>query len=356
MKSRLFPLEQLLDLIQLREIIYVDQNADRANEIIEAIQLRGKAPLSVELTLLTMMAQKCPTTSACSLAIVRFINNLLDAQQDTVHAIPLSALCHQLNIPSFWVDIRHQITHQSMPSLSLMQSIVGQMHQYLYSEFWTLLDTPSNDKFLWSKDIILKFLKQDAFTTMQQLKKLKCSDFYDHVADLLPNVLLSDDWISDYVGYLLVEIAVDSAVPIHSELEVAFTKAMVFFCISKNVQFPAKYQQILRKHKEQVIRIGLLTPYTNEDVLQQLEAYGCADSVRRERILYGGDLKVPRQPKPKFNIGISGSHGDIENQSWLVNGEVRYVDAVFKNTDNAELVEVNPAFSVLKESLLAQFN
>ena len=353
MKSRSFPLETLTELITLRHIIYESKDIRLAAEIIQAMQLRGKVPLSVELTLLTMTALESPSLSNCALSIVRFINNLLDSQQDTVHAIPLSALCHQLNIPSFWVDIRHQITHQGMPSISVMQSIVAQMHQYLDNEFWALLSKSDNDRYLWSKEIICKFIKIDFISTQKHLYKLKCSDFYDYVQTNLPTLLLSEDWISDYLGYLLVELIVDTVVPIHLSIEQSFSRAMIYYCVFNNIVVPRKYEMILKKFKSDVIKIGLLAPYKESKILDQLLEYGCEERLIQQRRLYGNALQLPKSKRPLFEQTTMGSIvGDVNDQSWLKNGHIIQVDSIF-NDQGIEAID-HKAFLDFKETVLAQ--
>eukprot|EP00835_Amoeboradix_gromovi_P004346 NODE_333_length_10741_cov_0.423135.p2 type:complete len:361 gc:universal NODE_333_length_10741_cov_0.423135:9573-8491(-) len=356
MKSRLFPLENLSELITLRDIIYEQKNTGLAFEIIQSMQLRGKVPLSVELTLLTLMSLDNPSASNLSLAIVRFINNLLDSQQDKVHAIPLSSLCGELRIPSFWVDIRMQIAHQSMPSMILMTSVVEQMHIYLYNEFWALLKVDLNDKYLWSRDIIIRHVKNDPYSTLQYLKKLKCRDFYEYVELVLPNILISTEWIHDYIGYLLVEVALAAVIKIHTSVELSFSKALVYYCISNNVNIPIKYNEILMKYKREVIKIGLLAPYRNQSILEQLLTYGCEPAMIQQRQLLGNSIDVPKQNAPSFDcVGIGGYAGDISDQSWLGNDKLEYIDEIFKDNRKIEFKE-NSAFSSLKRQILSQFD
>lgn len=74
---------------------------------------------------------------AYSSAIVRCINGFADSlQQQRFVAAPISALCSQLGIPSWLVDIRHDASHNALPTLPVLRLATTNLLQYLQSEYW----------------------------------------------------------------------------------------------------------------------------------------------------------------------------------------------------------------------------
>lgn len=74
---------------------------------------------------------------AYSAAIVRCINGLADAlQQQRFVAAPVSMLCGQLGIPSWLVDIRHEASHNALPTLPVLKLATVTLLEYLQSEYW----------------------------------------------------------------------------------------------------------------------------------------------------------------------------------------------------------------------------
>jgi hypothetical protein len=74
---------------------------------------------------------------AYSSAIVRCINGFADAlQQQRFVAAPVSMLCGQLGIPSWLVDIRHESSHNALPTLPILRLATVTLLEYLQSEYW----------------------------------------------------------------------------------------------------------------------------------------------------------------------------------------------------------------------------
>lgn len=74
---------------------------------------------------------------AYSSAVIRCINGFSDAlQQQRFVAAPVSVLCGQLGIPSWLVDVRHEASHNALPTLSVLRLAVVSLLEYLSSEYW----------------------------------------------------------------------------------------------------------------------------------------------------------------------------------------------------------------------------
>jgi ribosomal biogenesis protein LAS1 len=86
------------------------------------------------------------SSSSCSLsllrlsyssAIVRCINGFADVlQQQRFTAGSVSMLCGQLGIPSWLVDIRHEASHNSLPSLEVLRLAATTLMDFLQKEYW----------------------------------------------------------------------------------------------------------------------------------------------------------------------------------------------------------------------------
>lgn len=75
-----------------------------------------------------------------AMAIVRFINGMIDPLQTSVYARPIALLARQLGIPAALVSLRHQATHEDLPSLTVLRGAVEQCIEYLRTEaFWPLI-------------------------------------------------------------------------------------------------------------------------------------------------------------------------------------------------------------------------
>jgi ribosomal biogenesis protein LAS1 len=74
---------------------------------------------------------------AYSSAVVRCINGFADAlQQQRFVAAPVSILCGQLGIPSWLVDIRHEASHNALPTLPVLRLATVTLLEYLQREYW----------------------------------------------------------------------------------------------------------------------------------------------------------------------------------------------------------------------------
>ena len=74
---------------------------------------------------------------AYSAAIIRCINGFADMlQQQRFMAAPVSTLCGQLGIASWLVDIRHESSHNALPTLGELRLGATTLLDFLKSEYW----------------------------------------------------------------------------------------------------------------------------------------------------------------------------------------------------------------------------
>jgi hypothetical protein len=114
--------------------------------------IRGNAPPAIESTRNLLEIKQIlganrqleyPRTVQLALAaaIVRFVNENVDPEQQGVYAQPVSFLASRMGIPRLLVDIRHAATHDELPSLELLQIGMELALEWLLANYWR----PQND-------------------------------------------------------------------------------------------------------------------------------------------------------------------------------------------------------------------
>ncbi|GEM11119.1 amino acid transporter [Rhodotorula toruloides] len=109
---------------------------------------RGNCPHAVESTaaLLTLVLRDSrhdhvPHSTndlrlSYSMAIVRFVNSLVDPLQTTYFARSIASLAQQIQLPLWFVELRHQATHEDLPSLGVLRDAARQALDWLYTYYW----------------------------------------------------------------------------------------------------------------------------------------------------------------------------------------------------------------------------
>lgn len=132
-------------------------NRYKAIQKVKALSSRGKLPHAIESTsLLTSIILTDPVEGgdnkdsnvlqlSYTMALIRFVNGLLDPFQQSNFAIPLHQLAKNLNLPSFFVELRHMGTHESLPNLNILRLASKQAVNWLYDNYWNIVEeTPSD--------------------------------------------------------------------------------------------------------------------------------------------------------------------------------------------------------------------
>lgn len=73
---------------------------------------------------------------AATMAIVRFVNEMVDPGQKSSYAQPITRLAEQIGLPRTLVDLRHSGTHDELPSLGLLHLAVDQSIDWLRTKYW----------------------------------------------------------------------------------------------------------------------------------------------------------------------------------------------------------------------------
>ncbi|EJT49630.1 hypothetical protein A1Q1_01259 [Trichosporon asahii var. asahii CBS 2479] len=84
------------------------------------------------------------TRMSYAMAVVRFVNGMVDPLQTGPYARPISHLAASLGIPSSLVALRHRATHEDLPPLPMLRRAVEQALDYLHRQsFLPLLASSS---------------------------------------------------------------------------------------------------------------------------------------------------------------------------------------------------------------------
>jgi hypothetical protein len=130
-------------LAQRREaLLRVNAWRDRGNNLPLAVdataQLVELARLHSQIIHDSCVAQRSHNElqSMYSIAILRAVNGLVDPSQRGTYAAPVSVLAEQIGLPVWLVDVRHQATHNQMPSLDALQFAASTLLDWLKEHYW----------------------------------------------------------------------------------------------------------------------------------------------------------------------------------------------------------------------------
>ncbi|KAI3405725.2 LAS1 [Candida oxycetoniae] len=107
---------------------------------------RGRLPHGIEatsiLTSTLITDEESPNMDpnvlqlSYTMALIRFVNGLLDPFQQSSFAVPMQLLAKQLDLPSFFVELRHMGTHESLPTLEMLRIGCKRALNWLYDHYW----------------------------------------------------------------------------------------------------------------------------------------------------------------------------------------------------------------------------
>lgn len=128
---------------------------------------------------------------AYALAIVRLVNSLVDPLQQGVFARPIAAIAAQIGLPAWFVELRHQATHEDLPSLLVLQEAAREaltwlLHNYFMPTLSPALSSSQSTIQLSPVEPILQRYKSLMKATSKDvtLQKKRAADFDKVFRDL----------------------------------------------------------------------------------------------------------------------------------------------------------------------------
>ncbi|KZO96554.1 Las1-domain-containing protein [Calocera viscosa TUFC12733] len=146
---RRVPWTSLSELEQVSEWIYspdsLPQDRERALHRLSAWATITPLPSSLSATLALLSAlsvdtpspsQSLPARQAYTLALIRLVNGLVDPLQGGMYARPIAHIARQLGLPGWWVELRHQGTHEDLPGLAVLREAAHEALDWLYTHYF----------------------------------------------------------------------------------------------------------------------------------------------------------------------------------------------------------------------------
>ncbi|TVY29455.1 Pre-rRNA-processing protein [Lachnellula hyalina] len=152
------------DLLLVRQQLYNNQgqsstqngvrdDADRERERRKAVaqvsvwMQRGNCPHLVEASaiLTSAILNDVPGNStycvraAYSAAFCRFVTGLLDSHQTSHKKLSMYSIARTLSLPATYVELRHQATHEELPSLAKLRSASVKALRWIWEFYWVKL-------------------------------------------------------------------------------------------------------------------------------------------------------------------------------------------------------------------------
>jgi hypothetical protein len=112
---------------------------------------------------------------ATTMALVRFVNEMVDPGQKSSYALPITRLAEQIGLPRNLVDLRHSGTHDELPSLRVLQLALDQSLTWLRQNYW-------EPGLTWKATFVskcteaLERLKADLFEFNEKASKMETAD------------------------------------------------------------------------------------------------------------------------------------------------------------------------------------
>ncbi|KAI0379913.1 Las1-domain-containing protein [Hypomontagnella monticulosa] len=150
---------------------------------------RGGCPHLVESTALLMAAilsdlhetraransSSYAIRAAYSAAFSRFVTGLLDSQQDKQRKMSMYSIAKNIGLPATFVELRHQATHEQLPSLSKLRTAAKKTLAWIWDYYWkNLPDEGGNaneEKSSICRDLLLRYLKEESSAQIKALQK-----------------------------------------------------------------------------------------------------------------------------------------------------------------------------------------
>ncbi|CAI1556173.1 hypothetical protein SEUBUCD646_0K02790 [Saccharomyces eubayanus] len=156
---RIVPWRNLAELEELKGWFYprtkdiIEDKRHRAVQRVQSYQLKGSQYLphvvdsTAQITCAVLLDEKetgsephrdsVPIRLSYVMALIRFVNGLLDPTQQSQFAIPLHTLAAKIGLPSWFVDLRHWGTHErDLPGLEMLRWAANEALSWLYDHYW----------------------------------------------------------------------------------------------------------------------------------------------------------------------------------------------------------------------------
>ncbi|KAF7909943.1 uncharacterized protein EAF01_003661 [Botrytis porri] len=149
------------ELLQVREKLYQNTETTPPNDshrrqavcLISVWMQRGNCPHLVESSAIITSAilNDVPGNSpycvraAYSAAFCRFVTGLLDSHQDKRRKLSMYSIAKTIGLPATYVELRHQATHEELPSLPKLRIAARKALKWIWDFYWADLSIDEKD-------------------------------------------------------------------------------------------------------------------------------------------------------------------------------------------------------------------
>ncbi|KAL7903576.1 Las1-like domain-containing protein [Trichoderma sp. SZMC 28014] len=146
---------------------------------------RGNCPHMVESTALLMAAvlsdEEAAATgnagastyavrAAYAAAFSRFVTGLLDGHQDKLRKQSMYSIAKNIGLPATFVELRHQATHEQLPSLAKLRSAARKALVWIWDYYWKHLGEAEKSKDP-CRELVLSYLREDDEASRQKIMR-----------------------------------------------------------------------------------------------------------------------------------------------------------------------------------------
>ncbi|KAI7858440.1 Las1-like-domain-containing protein [Circinella umbellata] len=136
------------ELTQVHDWLYSDSKVGMRKGVnrVLAWKARQNIPTAIESTLqfiqIRLSDSENSTFSAeelrltYSMAIVRLVNGSIDPMQNKARPVAVSIMADRINMPGWFVEIRHDATHGYLPTLALLRDAANQALAWIGETYW----------------------------------------------------------------------------------------------------------------------------------------------------------------------------------------------------------------------------
>lgn len=137
--------------VYVKELLFSFDKSERQMHGVDFVQTwksrlrNGALPVSIELTATLVAANleiaksdqnEYQVKLAAGMALVRFVSGITDQLQTGLYAQSVQVVAEKIGIPDWMVELRHEIAHAQLPSLTAITSGVMFALNWLYYNYW----------------------------------------------------------------------------------------------------------------------------------------------------------------------------------------------------------------------------
>jgi len=74
------------------------------------------------------------------------VTGLLDSHQDKLRKMSMFSIAKTIGLPATFVELRHQATHEQLPSLANLRSVARKALDWIWNYYWRHLTTPDQEQ------------------------------------------------------------------------------------------------------------------------------------------------------------------------------------------------------------------